>query len=183
MSGFNTRYQEELGEWMAQTIQFAMISSGRDEVTGEEVLRAVHQALAVVPDDVESRGLVLGTLATAEAILWPPGSDREAVEERVRWEAADQEDIATVKQWVLETIIWVSGAQGSLFGRREEDVVVEVEDEVERAAFTANEIIAGVLGNKRRARRVDLEEIVRKVVRRSLEYLTPAPEHGPAVAP
>ena len=173
MSGFNTRYQEELGEWMAQTIQFAMISSGRDEVTGEEVLRAVHQALAVVPDDVESRGLVLGALATAEAILWPPGSDREAVEESVRWEAAEQGDLATVTQWVFESSVWVSEAKGRLFGRR------EAEEEVS----AANEIIAGVLGNKRRARRVDLEEIVRKVVRRSLEYLTPAPEHGPAVAP
>ena len=171
MSGFDSWKQNELNEWMAQTIQCAMITSGRDEVAEEEVLGAVHQALAVVPDQVELRGVVVGILTKAAAILWPTGSDRQAFEPRVRWEMADQDDFWSVLAWVSTSILVVSAANGRVFKSGEGEALAD------------SEIIAGVLGNQRWARRVDLEEIVRKVVRWGLEYLTPVPEHGLAAAP
>ena len=158
MDGFDMQSQAELNHWMAQTIQYALISGGRDEIEEEEVHKVVKQVVQKMPARINMPLVASGILKQA-ALLFDPTIFSGGIIESERKMFLNPDDLVHVMQWVLKSVAVINIARRKPFDH-------------EKLEATADSIVGSIQGNKQHPTRADLDEVVLKTVKWGLEQLS-----------
>ena len=139
--------QAEFNHWMAVTVQYAYISGGADEIREDLINADILSAINPLGESPSFRGIATAILTKARTILGEEenfNSDGDIVMGADEW--------LPVMQWVLKSIavVWISRSKPFNHEQLE--------------ALADDKIVSGIQGGKSRARRDDLDKIVRKTV-------------------
>lgn len=156
---FDMQDVAEVNNWMATTLQYAMVSAGRDEVHESEVHEHVAKVCGGLPPSMCMREIVTATLTKAKALL---GEEKESAAS----ETIEGEYLVPVMQWALKTAAVVFVARGKPFTHEGLEAVVD------------DKIVGSVQGNKSAPMRDDLDRVVRKTVDWGLVELKRIPIQG-----
>lgn len=152
-NGFDMMQQAEWHQWITTTIQYAMVSSGKEEVDESELHLAVRDVLSKLSvSPATMRQITLATLGKAEGFLgevYP--ADHSSI---------GQEHMTNVMQWVLKSMAMVQISLGKPFNHERLEAMCD------------DRIVSRVQGNKTNPRKADMDAVVRKMIRWGLKEVS-----------
>lgn len=153
---FDMRKQDEMNEWINQTLHFALVSSGQDDVTGEDLANLVNTDIRpTLQANYTYQDIVIATLKKA--------NEKLGVEVEIPNQGIEPEYLNNVIDWGLKSIAV------TLICRR------RAHDHEKLEAILEDKIVQGVQGNRTAPTRDDLDKIVRKTIAWCLKELGVAP--------
>jgi hypothetical protein len=136
--------QDELNNWMVQTIHFANVCTGTDEFDQTQVHDLAKGIAADLPKNPSLKEAVTAVLLKAKALCGP---EQEGQNEEI--EATYQ---LTVAKWCHKTVVAVNTVMGKPTHHEYNELVAD------------SKIVRGIQGNRTAPCRHDLDLIVRKTI-------------------